>query len=178
MLYQNKLKETMETLAKDDRTIFLGQGTVYKQHGIYYQLKDIPNEKKIELPVAEELQMGITLGLANTGLIPISIYPRFDFLMLAMNQLVNHIDKWSYLTKCKDIRAIIKVAVGSTMPLNPGVQHCQNYINELELMFYNVRLYNYIGNEIKRAQKGYLGILEKQGVHLIVEYPDYYNIEL
>ena len=43
--------------------------------------------------MAEELQMGITTGLALNGSIPVSIFPRWNFLMLAMNQLINHLDK-------------------------------------------------------------------------------------
>ena len=42
--------------------------------------------------------MGMTLGLALEGYIPVSCFPRFDFLILALNQLVNHIDKIDYLT--------------------------------------------------------------------------------
>ena len=37
--------------------------------------------------------MGISTGLALNGFIPVSCYPRFDFLILALNQLVNHLDK-------------------------------------------------------------------------------------
>ena len=36
--------------------------------------------------------MGISTGLALNGFIP-DCYPRFDFLILALNQLVNHLDK-------------------------------------------------------------------------------------
>ena len=49
--------------------------------------------KKIELPVFEDVQMGLSTGLALQGFIPITCYPRFDFLILAMNQLVNHLTK-------------------------------------------------------------------------------------
>ena len=37
--------------------------------------------------------MGISTGLALSGYVPVTCYPRFDFLLLAMNQLVNHLDK-------------------------------------------------------------------------------------
>ena len=42
------------------------------------------------LPVAEEMQMGISVGLAIDGFVPISIFPRWNFLLLGMNQLINH----------------------------------------------------------------------------------------
>ena len=47
----------------------------------------------IELPVAEEMQMGMSFGMSLDGTIPISIYPRWNFLLCAINQLVNHLDK-------------------------------------------------------------------------------------
>ena len=37
--------------------------------------------------------MGMTIGLLMAGKIPVSIYPRWNFLLLAINQLVNHLDK-------------------------------------------------------------------------------------
>jgi hypothetical protein len=35
----------------------------------------------------------MSIGLAMQGYVPITCYPRFDFLILAFNQLVNHLDK-------------------------------------------------------------------------------------
>ena len=37
-------------------------------------LKDVPRDRLIELPVFEEMQMGMTTGLALTGLVPVSIF--------------------------------------------------------------------------------------------------------
>ena len=54
-------------------------------------VKDIPDQL-VELPVAEEMQMGMSLGLALDGKVPISIFPRWNFLLCGMNQLVYHID--------------------------------------------------------------------------------------
>ena len=83
---------------------------------------------KIELPVFEEVQMGISTGLALEGFIPITCYPRFDFLILAMNQLVNHLDKLRFLSNNSfQPRVIIRTSIGSKKPLNGGVQHTQNY---------------------------------------------------
>ena len=45
------------------------------------------------MPVFEDVQMGMATGLALLGFVPITCYPRFDFLILSMNQLVNHLDK-------------------------------------------------------------------------------------
>ena len=72
---------------------------------IYQSLINIPQEK-LELPVFEDTQMGMTLGLALEGF-PISCFPRFDFVLLGLNQLVNHMDKIDYLTNKKLIQKYI-----------------------------------------------------------------------
>ena len=54
-------------------------------------------KKLIELPVAEEMQMGMSLGMSFNGIIPISIFPRWNFVLCGMNQLINHIDKLKYM---------------------------------------------------------------------------------
>ena len=88
----------MDLLAKDSRTIFLGQAVEYPGTAMHKNLTNVSSEKLYELPVAEEMQMGITIGLALNGNIPISIYPRWNFLLLAMNQLVNHLDRMPHIS--------------------------------------------------------------------------------
>ena len=70
------------------------------------------------------MQMGMTLGLAMDGNIPISIFPRWNFLLLGINQLVNHLDKISVMSNDKfKAKAIIRTSIGSQRPLHP--QHQQ-----------------------------------------------------
>ena len=66
------------------------------------------------MPVTEEMQMGITTGLMMAGYTPVSIFPRWNFLLLAMNQLVNHLDKFNIMTNGKyKSKAIIRTGIGS-----------------------------------------------------------------
>ena len=96
--YKDELIRSMKYLSKDKRTIFLGQSVKYSGNAIFNTLKDVDDKKKIELPVFEDVQMGLSTGLALQGFIPITCYPRFDFLILAMNQLVNHLDKIRHMS--------------------------------------------------------------------------------
>ena len=129
MKYFEELKKSMNYLAKDERTIFLGQAVKVPGTAMSNTFKGINSNKLIELPVAEEMQMGITIGFALNGNIPVSIYPRWNFLLLAMNQLVNHLDIFEIMTEgFHRPRQIIRTAIGSTYPLNGGYQHTQNHI--------------------------------------------------
>ena len=96
--YKDELIKSMKYLSKDRRTIFLGQSVKFSGNAIFNTLKDIDDKKKIELPVFEDIQMGMSTGLALEGYIPITCYPRFDFLIVAMNQLVNHLDKIRHMS--------------------------------------------------------------------------------
>ena len=91
--YKSELIRSMSYLAKNKKTIFIGQSVSYSGNAIFNTLSHISKNKKIELPVFEEVQLGLSTGLALNGYIPITCFPRFDFLILAMNQLVNHLDK-------------------------------------------------------------------------------------
>ena len=93
MKYSDELTKSMDFLAKDPKIIFLGQAVAYPGTAMSNTLKNVPKNKLYELPVAEEMQMGITTGLALNNAIPVSIFPRWNFLLLATNQLVNHLDK-------------------------------------------------------------------------------------
>ena len=93
MKYFDEIKSSMEWLARDPRTVFIGQAVEVPGTAMSNTVKDIPIARRIELPVAEELQMGMSIGLALQGQLPVSIYPRLNFLLLALNQLVNHLDK-------------------------------------------------------------------------------------
>ena len=93
MKYFDELKRSMEMLAEHPKTLFLGQAVECAGTGMTNTLKDVSNEKKLELPVCEDLQMGMTNGIALAGKIPVSIFPRWNFLLFGTNQIVNHLDK-------------------------------------------------------------------------------------
>ena len=126
--YKNELVRSMEYLSRKKDTIFLGQSVSYSGNAIFNTLTKVKENKKIELPVAEDMQMGMSIGLAMNGYVPITCYPRFDFLVLAFNQLVNHLDKMKSMTNSQfKPKVIIRTSVGSKKPLNGGVQHTQDY---------------------------------------------------
>ena len=91
----------MEYLASKKDTIFIGQAVAFPGTAMSSTLKNIDKKKLLELPVFEDCQMGIALGLSLNNFVPISIFPRWNFLLLAMNQIVNHMDKLQYMTSQK-----------------------------------------------------------------------------
>src|SRR5947209_7120780 len=82
--YFDELTRSMTWLAAKPRTLFLGQAVGYPGTAMFNTLRDVPAEKRSEFPVAEEFQMGASIGLALQGYVPISIFPRWNFLLLAV----------------------------------------------------------------------------------------------
>lgn len=141
MNYREEMTRAMTLLGQEPKTLFLGQSVCYKGTAMFGTLESVPMEKRIELPVFEDTQMGISIGLALEGYIPISLYPRMDFLICAMNQLVNHLDKiWSLSKGRFNPKVIIRTSVGATEPLDPGLQHIGDYHEELASMCQNVKV--------------------------------------
>ena len=89
MRYFDELKKSMNYLAENKNTVFIGQAVEVPGTAMSNTLKDINPNKLMELPVAEEMQMGITTGLALNGMIPVSIFPRWNFLSLAFLSLIH-----------------------------------------------------------------------------------------
>ncbi len=140
--YKDELVKAMNMLAEDEKVLFLGQSVAYPGHIMYTTIEQIPLCKRIELPVMEEVQLGICTGLALEGWLPVSIYPRLDFLLRAMDQLVNHLDKIAEMSGGQfNPKVIIRSMVGSNNPLQSGPQHTMDHTNALKLLVTNIDIY-------------------------------------
>ena len=93
MKYKDELIRSMEWLGEKDDTFFLGQSVKYSGNAIYNTLSTLNDSMKVEMPVFEEIQMGMSTGMAMNGLVPICCFPRFDFILRCMDALVNHLKK-------------------------------------------------------------------------------------
>tara|TARA_B110000483_G_C18094515_1_gene503320 strand:- start:414 stop:950 length:537 start_codon:yes stop_codon:yes gene_type:complete len=176
MKYFTELSNAMKFLNKFKKTIFIGQAVSYAGTGMTNTLKDVSKKKKLELPVAEEMQMGMTLGLAMEGFIPISIYPRWNFLILALNQLVNHVDKLNEMGNGGfENRIIIRTGIGSVRPLNPQSQHDSDFTSAVQIMCRNIDIIRLEDpKDIMPAYKKAILRKDKKPT-ILVEYGDYYN---
>jgi pyruvate/2-oxoglutarate/acetoin dehydrogenase E1 component len=174
MRYFDELKRAMSFLAEHPKTVFIGQAVEYEGTGLYDSLSHLPSNKRIELPVAEYLQSGLANGMAIEGLIPVSTYPRWNFLLMGTDQIVNHLDKFITMSdgKCKP-KVIIRVAVGSEYPVDPQCQHKGNFSDAFRSMLKNIEIIELNEpEEIIPAYEKALG--RKDGVStILVEFADY-----
>jgi pyruvate/2-oxoglutarate/acetoin dehydrogenase E1 component len=174
MKYFEELKKAMSLLAEHPKTIFIGQAVEYEGTGLYDSMAHIPLEKKMELPVAEYLQTGMANGMAIQGMIPISTYPRWNFLIMGTDQIVNHLDKFIKMSNgtCSP-KVIIRVAVGSERPVDPQCQHKGNFADAFASMTENIQID--ILNKPEDIVPAYKNALNRtDGVStILVEFADY-----
>ena len=175
MKYKEEIVRAMNWLSEKEDTVFLGQACKVSGHSISSTITEVPQEKRIELPVFEEMQMGISTGMALEGYVPITMYPRFDFFILAMNQLINHLDKMREMSIGEmEPRVIIRVSVGAKTPIDAGPQHTQNHTDALRKMLTDVNVVELL--EPEQVFSAFKEAYEREDCRatLIVEHGEYY----
>ena len=176
MKYFDELKRTMEWLGSKENAIFIGQAVEVPGTAMFNTLKNIDEAKRIELPVFEETQLGMSIGMSLTGKKVISIFPRWNFLLCSTNQIVNHLDKFSVMSDGKvNPNIIIRTAVGSERPLFPGHQHIGNMSSAFRKMVTNVNIIELKEPEdiFPAYEKAFLA--EDNRSSILVEFQDFYN---
>lgn len=127
MKYKDALKTAMNNLAQDPKTLFVGYNVACgsKANGT---LVDIPQNKLIEYPVSENLILGSTIGLSIEGFKPVVYLERFDFILCALDAVVNHLDKIKEISHGEfNPKVIIRCVIGGTKkPLYTGITHTQD----------------------------------------------------
>jgi pyruvate/2-oxoglutarate/acetoin dehydrogenase E1 component len=171
MKYFEELKKAMSILAEHPDTLFVGQAVEYEGTGLFDSLSHLPPEKKMELPVAEYFQCGLANGMAVAGMIPVSTFPRWNFLLMGADQIVNHLDKFSLLSngRCNP-KVIIRVAVGSEYPVDPQWQHKGNFSSAFQSMLMNMEVVElHTAEDIVPA---YIKALHSPSSTILVEFAD------
>jgi pyruvate/2-oxoglutarate/acetoin dehydrogenase E1 component len=90
-------------------------------------------ERVFGTPLSEDAMTGAAIGMAQAGLRPIHVHIRMDFLLLAMNQLVNVAAKCRYMYGGQaSVPLVIRAMIGKSW--GQGAQHSQG----LHSMFMHV----------------------------------------
>src|SRR5690606_6211460 len=82
-------------------------------------------DRVMDMPLAEEGMTGIAIGAALNGLYPIQTHIRADFVLLAMNQIINLAAKYKYMFGGRfEVPMLIRLIVGRSW--GQGAQHSQS----------------------------------------------------
>ncbi len=127
--YREALNEAMIQEMERDPTIFVyGLGvTDHKRiFGTTCNIVEKFGKKRcFETPLCEDTMVGFGLGAATNDLRPIHIHTRVDFLLLAMNQLINMVSCYRYGTGGKvKVPLVIRAIIGRGW--GQGFQHSKS----------------------------------------------------
>ena len=106
----------IQEMGKDPHVILYGLD-VTDHKGIFGSTKNVLEkfgpERCFGTPLSEDAMMGFGLGAAINGLRPIYVHIRVDFLLLAMNQLVNMVSCYRYMSGGQlGVPLVIRAVIG------------------------------------------------------------------
>ena len=117
LTYCEAIREAIvQEMRRDERVILYGLD-VNDHKGIFGSTKGIVQEfgsqRCFGTPLSEDSMTGFGIGAAINGLRPIHVHIRVDFLLLAMNQLINVASSYRYMTGGRlSVPLVIRAVIG------------------------------------------------------------------
>ncbi len=128
--FAEALREALFQSMERDRSIFvigLGATDTKGVFGTTLGLEEsLGKDRVFDMPVSENAMTGVVTGAAISGMRPVLVHQRADFILMSMDQIVNSAAKWLYMFGGRTsvpitIRSIIGRGWGQ------GPQHSQNF---------------------------------------------------
>ena len=99
--YREAIREALSLALKEDSKVFVFGEGVDDPDGVFGTTKNLHKEfgceRVFDTPICENMLTGIAIGASLAGLRPILVHMRTDFMLVSMDQLVNHAAKWKYM---------------------------------------------------------------------------------
>ncbi len=100
--YSLAINEALHQMMAKDKSVFLmGQGVKspwYVANTTVGLLKRFGKERVIDPPVSENATTGMGVGAAIAGMRPVIEHPRVDFMMYAIDPIINEAANWYYMS--------------------------------------------------------------------------------
>ncbi|MCG3204431.1 MAG: Acetoin:2,6-dichlorophenolindophenol oxidoreductase subunit beta [Elusimicrobia bacterium] len=130
LLYTEAVREATEIeMQRDPSVLVFGLG-VDDAKGIQGTTTGLVEkfgvDRCFDTPLAEDGMTGVAIGMALAGLRPIHVHIRMDFVLLAMNQLVNMAAKLRYMYGGSvNVPMVVRAMIGKSW--GQGPQHSQAF---------------------------------------------------
>jgi len=124
--FKDAIREAIDQAMINDSRVFALGLDADDQFGVFGSMLNMTHpERVMGAPISENAVTGIALGAALNGLRPICIHLRVDFMLLAMDQIVNYIAKWRYMTRGQvKVPIVVRAIIGRGWGC--GAQHSQS----------------------------------------------------
>jgi pyruvate dehydrogenase E1 component beta subunit len=135
--YAQAIREAHAQLLRTDPRVFLlGQG-LWSPWYAGTSLKDIDKEfgrdRILDSPVSENATTGAAIGAAMAGMRPIVFHPRMDFMLLAVDPIINQAANWAYMFDGQ-----VQVPVVIRAAINRGGEQAAQHSQALQAIFMHV----------------------------------------
>ncbi|OGT32229.1 MAG: acetoin dehydrogenase [Gammaproteobacteria bacterium RIFCSPHIGHO2_12_FULL_35_23] len=88
-------------------------------------VEEFGEERVFDMPTSENAMTGVGIGLAINGFRPVFSHARLDFILLAMDQIINNAAKWNTMfAGAMSVPITIRLLVGRGW--GQGPTHCQS----------------------------------------------------
>jgi pyruvate/2-oxoglutarate/acetoin dehydrogenase E1 component len=121
--FKDAIREAIDQAMVLDSRVFVVGLDADDKFGVFGSMLNLSHPERIlGAPIAENAITGIGLGAALSGMRPIVVHLRVDFLMAAMDQIVNYVAKWRYKTQgAVKVPLVIRAVIGRGW--GSGAQH-------------------------------------------------------
>jgi pyruvate dehydrogenase E1 component beta subunit len=129
--YRDAIRDALRLALKKDGDVFLFGEGIDDPTGVFGTTtglqKEFGKQRVFDTPICENALTGIGIGASLAGLKPVLIHMRTDFMIISMDQLINHAAKWKYMFGGKKpvslvVRAIIGGGWGSAAQHSQPIQ--------------------------------------------------------
>lgn len=150
--YKNAMIQSMTELGQEG-VVFIGYNVL--KGDAMGTLKNVPNDQKLETPVAENLMAGLAIGMSFEGIVPVLYFERHDFMLVAADAIGNHIDKIERISHGEyKVPIIIRAVEAFGGPFYSGPTHHQDFTDLLKTLVSFPVLDPKNGTEVLKAFKG------------------------
>jgi len=141
--YREAIKEALYLALKEDKRVFIFGEGVDDPGGTFGTTlnlhKEFGSDRVFDTPLCENTLTGIAIGSSLAGLRPVLVHMRTDFMLLSMDQLINHAAKWKYMFGGKAsvpivVRAIIGGGWGSAAQHSQPLQSLFTHVPGLKVV--------------------------------------------
>jgi pyruvate/2-oxoglutarate/acetoin dehydrogenase E1 component len=172
--YYQALCDAMTLVAEQPGSVFIGQAVAADGCGMSKTFRHLPPEKLIEFPVAENMQISLCTGIAIAGGVPLCAFPRINFMLECVSGLVQHLDRIPIFSNGGyRPRVLIRTAIATPHPLDPGEQHLGDYSEAFRMMFKTIKVRRL--HTADSVVPAYKEALEYEGSTLLVEFTENYT---
>jgi pyruvate dehydrogenase E1 component beta subunit len=135
--YSLAINEALHQLMESDKSVFLiGQGVKspwYVGNTCRGLIEKFGTERVIDTPVSENAITGAAVGAAIAGMKPIVVHPRMDFMLFAMDPIINQAANWHYMCGGESNVPIVIWAI-----INRGGEQAAQHSQALHSIFAHV----------------------------------------